>query len=94
MQELKGDPQIDIAYIGGNCPVQSEGEIGDKLFYFRARHEHWSLGIGGDPVLYPEWYHEEEWGEGPHDAGWMPQHVALAMMAKAFALYGEQTAKL
>lgn len=85
--ECPPDPQITIRWIGGNCPVQAEGNVGECDFYFRARGDSWSMGIGGDVVLSPDWGHKEEWGEGPYDAGWMPQHVALQMIGKAVGLY-------
>lgn len=82
------DLSINIDYIGGNCPVQAEGHIGGKPFYFRARGERWTIGIGGnDCVTKPEWFYEEPYGEKPYEAGWMPQHVALAMIAKALSEY-------
>lgn len=82
------DPGISIEYISGNCPVQSEGFIGGKPFYFRARGERWTMSIGGDDcILEPEWFYEEEYGKTDYEAGWMPQHIALAMIAKAFEKY-------
>lgn len=33
-------------YTCGACPNQFEGFIGNTFFYFRARHEHWSLCVG------------------------------------------------
>ena len=77
-----------LRYIGGNCPVQAEGAIGGKEFYFRARGNSWSMSIGGDDVvLAPEFYHKEEWGDGPYAAGWMPLDVAIGFIAKAIGLY-------
>ncbi len=85
------DEQIVIDCIGGNCPVQAEGRIGGVPFYFRARGRRWSMSIGGDDVVgEPEWYYEEPYGDTEFAAGWMPQHEALAMMAKAFRLYSER----
>lgn len=84
------DHGIHIEYIGGNCPVQSEGTIGGKPFYFRARGRRWSMSIGGhDVVSQPDWYTEEPWGDGEFAAGWMPQHVALGKIAYAFGAYVE-----
>jgi hypothetical protein len=82
---VTGDLIVD--YIGGNCPVQAEGVIDGKPFYFRARGEHWSMGVGGEPVCSPEWEHVEEWGDGQYAAGWMPEEVAHQMIAKAVAMY-------
>jgi hypothetical protein len=81
-------PTIHIDWIGGNCPVQAEGTINDKPFYFRARGEHWSLGIGIDPIGDPEWEHAEWYGEWP-DAGWMPVEEAEAFLRHAAACYAE-----
>lgn len=82
------DLSICIEYISGNCPVQSEGRIGGQHFYFRARGQRWSMSIGGsDPIIEPEWYYEEPYGDTPHAAGWMPQYEALEMIAKAIKLY-------
>jgi len=49
------------------------------------------MSIGGaDVVGNPKWYHEEPWGDTEFGAGWMPQHEALALMARAFGIYESQ----
>jgi hypothetical protein len=68
--------ELAIDWLGGNCPVQAEGRIGGVPFYFRARGEHWSIGIGGDVVGKPDWYHEEEYPGGEFAAGWMSETEA------------------
>lgn len=65
------DPRIVIEWLGGNCPVQAEGTVAGLPFYFRARGQRWTLGIGHDPIGDPEWHHEEPYGEEQFDAGWM-----------------------
>lgn len=86
-------PHLVITYIGGNCPVQAEGTVDGKEFYFRARGEHWSLGIGGEPVAEPEWYYEESYGTWPK-AGWMTVEEAEAFLRAALARYAsEQSGK-
>lgn len=82
------DPSIKIETLGGNCPVQADGTIDGKPFYFRARGDHWSIGIGNDPISDPEWHYEEEYGQWP-DAGWMPHYEALAFISKAVKLYAD-----
>lgn len=78
---------IVIEHLGGNCPVQAEGIIDGKAFYFRSRGAQWSMSIGGaDVVGAPEWYHEEPYGEWP-DAGWIGTDEARAFIEKAAALY-------
>lgn len=86
---MAGDPSIKIDYIGGNCPVQAEGRIDGKPFYFRARGCSWSIGIGGDPVMLPEWYATDDYGDGPYDAGYMPVYDALSFIAAAMKEYAE-----
>lgn len=81
------DPTVEITQIGGNCPVQAEGTINGHLFYFRARHAHWSIGVGGDdPCGEPEWYYTEPYGT-THEAGWMEEDEARAFITKAAALF-------
>lgn len=79
-------PDITIDGIYGNCPVQAEGTINGKPFYFRARGDHWSLGIGSEPVGNPEWEHSEWFGEWP-DAGWMTVERAEAFLRAAADRY-------
>lgn len=78
---------VVIDWLGGNCPVQAEGTVDGKPFYFRARGEHWSLGIGGEPVCAPEWEHEEEVDGGMYAAGWMSELEAKHCIARAVTLY-------
>jgi len=78
---------VVIDVIGGNCPVQAEGTVDGKPFYFRARGDEWSMSIGGDDIIMsPEWYYEEAYGDWP-EAGWMPEDEARAFIAKAAAAY-------
>lgn len=84
-----------IAMQGGNCPVQIEGTIDGRPFYFRARGEHWSLEIhptaDGGYLSWPEddaeWRIGAEWGDGPFVAGWMPIETALAIVEAGCALW-------
>lgn len=78
---------LKLEWLGGNCPVQAEGTISGKPFYFRARGEHWTLGIGADPVGEPEWFREREWGDGPFSAGWMPENDAKRFIDECAADY-------
>jgi hypothetical protein len=34
----------------GSCPVQAEGTVNGHPFYFRARHETWSLSVASSPT--------------------------------------------
>ena len=78
--------------IGGNCPVQAEGMVNGVPFYFRARGDSWTFSVGADPVgvscgLSEGFHHEEEYGDGPYDAGWMPVDEAEAFIRKGAELY-------
>lgn len=81
------EPDIQIKYLGGYCPVQAEGTIDGKPFYFRARGEHWSIGIGGEPIGDPDWYYEQDYGDGAFDASWMEHSEALNFIKEAAAGY-------
>lgn len=83
----EGHPMTKLAIIideiGGNCPVQADGTIGGQPFYFRARGEHWSFGVGADPIGEPDWYYQEEYPGEPYAAGWMTLDEARAFISKA-----------
>ena len=83
-------PCIEIAWLAGFCPVQAEGTIDGEPFYFRARGDRWSLRIGGDDVVGdPDWRHDECYGEGPFDAGWMDTEEAEVFIREGARLYHE-----
>ena len=75
--------EVIITKLYGFCPVQAEGTINGEEFYFRARGQRWSIGIGGKVVSDPNWYYEEPYGEVMFDAGWMPEEEARAFIEKA-----------
>jgi hypothetical protein len=79
---------IVIDYLGGNCPVQAEGTIAGKEFYFRARGDRWSICIGGnDVVMKPEYSYTEKYGSGAYDAGWMDEETARGFIYEAAERY-------
>jgi hypothetical protein len=71
----------------GACPLQIEGTIDGEPYYFRARGEHWSMGIGGDTVVEPLWSMSGPWGDGPFAAGYMPEHIGQAIVEKCCELW-------
>lgn len=84
-----------IDTISGFCPVQAEGTIAGKPFYFRARGERWTMSIGEDPVGIhdtegPGWYCECSYGAWP-DAGWMPEGEARRLIEWCAEEYQRQT---
>jgi HEAT repeat protein len=89
-------PGLVVESFGGVCPVQAWGTLLGFPFYFRARHEHWSFEVEAeheDPMsdALPQvlFQREEAWGEGEHDAGYMPEEVAADLVVRcAWAFIG------
>ena len=79
--------QLEIVYLGGNCPVQADGTVDGVPFYFRARHQHWTFSVGADPVMEEDFLISNRYGTGPHDAGWMPEAEALAIIKVSAEAY-------
>lgn len=80
-------PGILITVPTGQAPVQADGLIDGKEFYFRARGSRWALNIGGsDVVSEPDWRYFEEYGTG-FDAGFMTQDEAYAFIEAAAVKY-------
>ena len=82
--------ELKIDSVWGHCPVQAEGTIGDQVFYFRARGGAWALHVAateGEIFGTDEWVYEEDYGEGPYDAGWMEEQEARAFIEKAAEIY-------
>ena len=83
MDALKKDG-IDVQWLSGLCPVQSEGLIDNHPYYFKARGNMWFIQIAKNESEYTEdvlsdleaWDYGERYGEFP-DAGYMPFIEAL-----------------
>lgn len=83
--------EVVIDMIGGNCPVQAEGTVCGKSFYFRARGDEWRMNIGGeDVILDPEWSYSQPYGSGPYDAGWMTVEEAEAFIKSCADKYMQE----
>lgn len=80
--------ELIIYWLGGNCPVQAEGTVDGKEFYFRARYTSWRMEIGSDAE--PEWECHGSWGDGPYAAGWMPEAEARRIIEKCAAEYMDE----
>lgn len=88
--ELSGDGWSGD--FGGNAPVQGEGEINGRPFYFRARGKTWEVLIayvGDDPLnLYiggggGGYTHVEDWPGDDYAAGWMTMDEVRVCMERA-----------
>jgi hypothetical protein len=84
-ERMMSEPKVEIQTLGGNCPVQAEGQIDGYGFYFRARGSHWSLEIYTGPE--GPWEHWEDYGNTPFDAGWMTEEEAEEFIYKAAKLF-------
>ncbi len=69
--------KVHIQTIGGACPIQAEGTINNTPFFFRARGNRWTLGIGGEDLIgNPTWFYNGNYEE----AGWMSQEEAKRLI--------------
>jgi len=94
-------PNIDIEWLGGNCPVQAVGTVEGLDFYFRARGSNWSIEIGKLPWMKTLVTSEtnlsenqdnvyfdyvESYGKWP-DAGWIDENEALFLIRRGCQLF-------
>lgn len=95
MRVVRTDPRVRLESLDGNCPVQGVGDVAGKGLYFRARHRNWTfavarrLGEDGADVYDASqgFYREGEYGEGPHDAGYMPYDHAESIIRRCLEEY-------
>jgi hypothetical protein len=86
--------------VGGLVPVQGEGLLDSKPWYFRARYEHWTFTMaepGGDvhavrsmfhaAALEDGWNLERDWPFGQFSAGYMPLKASLANIRACARMY-------
>jgi len=89
---------ILVEWLSGLCPVQARGWIDEKqAFYFRSRHDEWSMSITKAEAEHLDdaisikadesdvWQYFEDYGEDP-EAGYMPFIEALGFIEKAVAM--------
>ncbi len=75
---------LTFSYLGGNCPVQSEGMFDEYEFYFRARGQHWSIELIDPNTLKTVFEMRVEYGEGGFSAGWMPHDEAFMIIVSQY----------
>ncbi len=77
-----------IDFIDGWCPVQAEGTVGGKPFYFRSRGQHWTMSIGGeDIIMKPEWHRRRHYSDVSYSAGWIEVAEAEKFIRESAADY-------
>lgn len=86
-------PGVQVDRFDGWCPVQGEGTIDGRFWYFRARGEHWQFHVCKDRShLFKNdiFYCDIEWPDEPFAAGWMHPVDALKCLSLGVALYRQQ----
>lgn len=78
--------ELIIDYVGGQCPVQAEGTIAGKPFYFRARGCRWQFEVE-DECGDPKWVYAERYSDDEFAAGWMSEEEARGFIEKAAKMY-------
>lgn len=76
-------------------PVQAEGTINGKAFYFRARHEHWTFAVSEDSNISPidlqsseqGFFIEQLYGNKSFDASYMPLDEAKRIIENCADMY-------
>lgn len=76
------DQGWDVVLLTYEAPVQLEGTLpSGERFYFRARGNEVSLGVGGDPSDMPEWWDAELYGdEGSLAASALPSDDGVKLL--------------
>lgn len=75
--------------LGGFCPVQGQGSVDGRYWYFRARHEHWSFEVYTESCEYdlPSEDKRVWWAQAEYDgdASWMPFSDAWSLIESCIA---------
>ena len=81
------------------APVQAEGIICDRPFYFRARHESWSFAVSENPEIDPTeiesleqgsacgFFVEQQYGDESFAASYMPLDEAAKIIERCAEKY-------
>ena len=93
---------IVLDEFGGSMPLQAIGHTTnpEARFYFRARHESWSISVSADPKVDPidvggsdgpHFYHEEDFGYVREEAGHMPADTARFFIVRELTRWRDST---
>ena len=86
---LEGLNDFELYHLSGWTPVQAEGRLDGRYFYFRARGSYWRFEWGGNEgcTRSPRWWHEESWPSVTgFEAGYMSDEEAIGCILKAVGL--------
>ncbi|HXT40710.1 MAG TPA: hypothetical protein VN887_11920 [Candidatus Angelobacter sp.] len=97
------DSELELSgCIYGHCPVQAQGAVRGRSFYFRAKHDEWSFSLAMRPDtesvdicssaqgFYRSGSYGKAHGRGP-DAGWMPYDEVEQIIRRCIDEYLQTT---
>ena len=86
---------LHYTFTCNTSPVQAEGTINGKAFYFRARHEHWTFAGSENSNISPidlqsseqGFFIEQAYGNKSFDASYMPLDEAKRVIENCANTY-------
>ncbi|MBO9184587.1 hypothetical protein ACQZ4Y_04030 [Rhizobium sp. L80/93] len=82
--------RFELFHLSGWTPVQAEGTLDGRYFYFRARGSYWRFELGGNESgsRSPRWWYEEDWPSPTgFEAGYLSDEQAISCILKAVENY-------
>jgi hypothetical protein len=91
---------LDYTFTCTASPVQAEGTINGKAFYFSSRHEHWTFAVSEDSKISPidiqsseqGFFIERQYGNKSFDASYMTLDEAKRIIENCAEMYLSKTA--
>ena len=83
---LEGLLDFELYHLSGWTPVQAEGSVNGRYFYFRARGSYWRFEWGGNESgsRSPRWWYEETWpAVTGFEAGYLSDEEAICCILKS-----------
>jgi hypothetical protein len=81
---------FELYHLSGWTPVQAEGELDGRYWYFRARGTYWRFELGGNETgsRSARWRYEESWPSvSGFEAGYLTDEEAVSCILKAIIAY-------
>lgn len=95
---------LTVDWLGGQAPVQAEGTVAGRPFYFRSRYAHWTFSLSEDDEVHPVaidaavagaahgFFREGAYGTGRFEASYMPEGEARRIIRACAAEYLQERA--
>jgi len=95
---MRGDGELQFEFTCLAAPVQAEGTVGGRLFYFRARGDTWTftiaehdgddpVGLSSDDVARGAAWRRTGTVPGDFAASWMPVDQAVGLIVECANAY-------